>query len=1233
MTLVSELLQLPDRVRRGDFVLRLTEGVTRPDETLGQYVVTPQLVKCFDQALGLIYSAVQGRTSKACYLHGSFGSGKSHFMAVLHLLLQGNTKARSIPELAEVVSDHNEWTEGRKFLLVPYHMIGQPDMETAILGGFVDTLQRVHPDEPPPGVYRADEILADGAGLRESMGDEAFFEKLNADGTSSGDSGWGNLEQGWDGTRFEAALAAPPKSDERQELVKALVQRFFTAARSHAEYVDLDHGLSIVSKHAKKLGYDAVILFLDELILWLASRSADVQFVSREGQKLAKLVEAQTADRPVPLVSFVARQRDLRELVGDKMPGADFTTFSDVLTWWEGRFATITLEDRNLPAIAEKRVLKPKSDGARAQIDAAFSETARIRDEVMDVLLTSQADRELFRRIYPFSPAFMEMLVEMSFLLQRDRTALKVMLQLLIDQRSRLQLKDVVPVGDLFDYIAEGDEAVSDDIRRNFEYAKRLYEEKLRPILERDHGMSVDSLAGADAADARAQALRNDDRLVKTLLLAALAPNLESFRGLTAGRLAALNHGTIRSPIPGREGAVVLQKCRKWATEVGQIKIGDEPVNPTIGIQLTGVDTEGIIRDARRFDNTGNRIRKIKELIFQQFGIEESHELYQHHAFQWRGTRRTCEVIFANVRELPLDSLEARGDDWKVVIDWPFDEGDHGPADDKANMSDFRAAHAEGTRTIVMLPSFLGAQGQRDLGRLVILDYLLTGENFRSHVANLTPADQQTARSLLENQHSQLQQRLITSLETAYGISNTAQEALDARPGFELEPDDHLHSLMPGFQPRPPAAADLQQGFEQVLDQALAFQFPAAPVFDNDLRIGPALLKRVCEELTAAAQESDGRHHVDRALRREMRQVAVPLKLGEMGETHFILGQHWRQHFLRKEHEHGGPLTVGRLRGWLDEPAPMGLPVELASLVVTVYATQSNRPFFLHGAAVDATLADLTDDMELRAVALPSSDEWGKARERAGHFFGLTASPLLNATNLSSFATRVREIAAAQWEACRELLAVIASPEPLGKVSTQDLSTARYRGATAACNLITSVREAHDRDVVTAIASFATDEPDAAVGTSLKKAGDVLAAIRQTKWQILDTAFGLTGAQAATAAKLKERLRSACETHEHAVALAPVLQEVETLAVRLIKEAVSTAKPEPDKGKDTGKPDTETQKQKPDTGRRLLGSGSKQVKAGELDTVFGEIQDLVKECRGALVSVTWEIRGDSEDAQ
>jgi hypothetical protein len=544
--LISELLILPDKVRKGDFVLNLSKGVTEPEKTLDEYVVTPQLVACFDDALGFIKSAVDATNSKACYLHGSFGAGKSHFMAVLHLLLQHNPAVRSIAELAKVCGKH-AWVENKKFLLVPYHMIGARNMESAVLGGYVDHVMELHPGAPLPGVYLADDIFKNAQLHRQALGDEKFFEQLNQGTHPSpqpsppgGDGvkkGWGKLAKGWDAARFDAALDAPPGSDERSRLVGDLVQFIFPAFKGIAQgkdeaYVDLDMGLSIISAHANSLGYDGLILFLDELILWLATHSADLGFVQTEGNKLAKLVESRKSERPVPIISFVARQRDLRDLIGDNVTGVEQLNFSDVLTHWEGRFHTITLEDRNLPLIAQKRVLKPKNDACRAELEEAFEKTAQVRAEIMEVLLTRESDRSMFKMVYPFSPALIQALVAVSSALQRERTALKIMLQLLVNRGDTLRLGDVIPLGDLWDVVAHGDEAFTDVMRLNFENAKKLYQNKLLPMLEQQHEIDLEvdrerAKTNSEVAE-RLQRFENDDRLVKSLLLCALVHGVEN---------------------------------------------------------------------------------------------------------------------------------------------------------------------------------------------------------------------------------------------------------------------------------------------------------------------------------------------------------------------------------------------------------------------------------------------------------------------------------------------------------------------------------------------------------------------------------------------------------------------------------------------------------------------------------------------------------------------------------
>src|SRR5580704_12444267 len=200
MTLIKDLIEIPDHVEKGSFVLRLAEGVNRPEETLREYVVTPELKVCYDDALNFIKSGIQTKTSKASYLHGSFGSGKSHFMAVLHLILQGNMAARGIPELASVITKHNDWIAGKKFLLVPYHMIGSADMESGILGGYVEFIRRVHPDAPIPGVYLAEGLFRDAENLRAQMGDDRFFGALGQG--SSAESEFGDVDRQWDAERF-----------------------------------------------------------------------------------------------------------------------------------------------------------------------------------------------------------------------------------------------------------------------------------------------------------------------------------------------------------------------------------------------------------------------------------------------------------------------------------------------------------------------------------------------------------------------------------------------------------------------------------------------------------------------------------------------------------------------------------------------------------------------------------------------------------------------------------------------------------------------------------------------------------------------------------------------------------------------------------------------------------------------------------------------------------------------
>lgn len=1218
MTKIADIIEIPERVHGGDFVLKLTEGVAHPEATLRSYVVTRQLAQSFDQALALIRSALETGQSKASYLHGSFGSGKSHFMAVLSLLLEGNAAARAVPELAEVVSRHNRWTEGRRFLVVPNHLIGAVSLESAIFGQYAEHVRRLHPEAPTPGFYRAERVFEDARSLRARMGDEAFFDQLGT--TGDGDDGWGALAAGWDAASFEAALEAPPGAPERARLVGDLVDTFFTAHRDLAAgreegFVPLDEGLVVLSRHARELGYDAVVLFLDELVLWLASHAADPAFVSREGQKVAKLVEAARMDRALPIVSFVARQRDLRDLVGEHLPGAERLGFADVLDWWNARFEAITLEDRNLPEIVHRRLLRPRSTAAAAELERAFEETARVRQEVLSTLLTREGDPEIFRKVYPFSPVLVQTLIAVSALLQRERTALKLLVQLLVDQRETLRLGDLVPVGDLYDVIESGDEPFGQAMKLRFEQAKRLYRQKMVPLLEQDHGVALDDVEAGRAPEEKARAFRNDARLLKTLILSALAEGVEALSGITPARLAALNHGTVRTPIPGMESQVVLTKIRNWAARVGEIRVGEDARNPVISLHLVGVDTEGILDNAKALDNHGNRVQKVRELLYEMVGIKaEDSLLPPSHRILWRGTARGCEILFRNVRELPLDNFEPQDPDaWRIVVDYPFDLPGHTPKDDVAKVQEYHERKPP-TRTLVWIPAFLTPQALDELGRLVLLEQVVKGQKLDEYGAHLSQLDREQARILLINQREMVRQRVKNFLLAAYGVTSVGRDAVD--PALDLE--NYFYALDPGLTLQPPVGAGFREALENLFQQALRYQYPAHPEFEGEVRIGG--LRRVLEVVRRAVSSTDGRVEVEPADRNDVRRIAVALKLGQMGEAHFVLGDEWLRELEQKRLQDGlVQVTVRQVREWIERPPARGLPTEVQNLVILTYALQANRSFYLHGGAVEPTLEKLPNELELREEALPDEREWKEAVERAGAILGVPVLPLRNASNVARLVEETQRIAGEYQASLGRYAAVV--KERLERLGLEPAGTARLRTANATHALLASLAGARREGVVRALAQADVATTAAAMGVALKQAGALLGALERTRWELLQADSELPEPFAARAAAVRERVQEALRADEHVVALAGVLRGADDELFRLLQDAARAARPAPPQPPNSVPP-------KPPVPEPDGAPGVKhtvKVRTSELDPVLARVREEARRAPNGLVELEWRV--------
>lgn len=1145
--LLRDLIQIPETVHKSDFVVSLADGIQRPQETVDRYVVTEQLLDCFEQSLGLIDSALRSGASKGAYLHGSFGSGKSHFMAVLHLLLSGDSHARSRKEFASLLAKYDSRLEGRKILLVPFHMIGAASMEAGVLGGYVRHVRRLHPGTPLPSVYLDDVLLQEAQDLRRTIGDKTFFENLG----QGEDDGFGALAQGWDAQRFEAALQAPADDAERSALVGDYIDAFakhaVTLAHGTGEgFVPFDQGLDALSRHAKGLGYDAVLLFLDEMILWFASRMADPQFVNREGPKVAKLVEAEMSQRPAPIVSFIARQRDLREFIGSGVPGASAVNFGDILQWWEGRFDTIELSDTNLRAIVEQRLLRPKGPDARTELERAFRQTFAEGGQAMDTLMTSEADRETFQRVYPFSPALIDALVAVSGYLQRERTALRLLMQLLVQKRDELRVGDLVPMGDLYDVIRAGEDPFSADLKRHFVRTRDLYEHRLRPLLLREYGLTEEAVAEL-ASD---HPFRTDDRLIKTLLLAALVSDVGPLRNLTVRRLANLNHGTIKTPVPGAERAAVLQRLRRWAPDVPELRLDGDEQDPNVALRIAGVDIQSILDQASVVDNMGARRKKIRDMVAELLELQENGGfLPSTYGWIWRGTRREVDVQFANVRD-PLDLPESgfrAGERPKVLIDFPFDEDpDRGPADDLARMQEIKEKE-ERTTTVAWLPQFLTEEALGRLGKLVILDHILSGDRLESYTTHLSPQDRVEARHALDNMRDSHREQVRDFLRQCYGIQPAEERWIRS----DLSLAEQFPTLDPALDIRAPTAASFGEAFQQILDQVMRHRFPAHPEFEGEITLGDLRTCLVYVERAVGAPNL--RIEIPKSDRRTVRRVLQPLKIATTGESHIVLDRYWKDHFHQKQKEDPvRAVTVRHLRAWMDHPEPRGLNHRMSNLVVCAFALMDNRVLLRAGQRVEPVVDRLDPDTELHTQKLPSEEVWKEARPLAQSIFGEDASPIRNASSVSSLVSRLKEMAEEYRDDGVDLpgqLDVI--PEAFRPAPESD----RWRTAEAAKELLEHLVVGENTEVVEALAGAEIPTSPEALGRSIKSAGQVAGKIRTTNWELLKSATALGGEWAQRASALKQRVSEALEKDELVVSLQDVLRSETSHATTLLAEA------------------------------------------------------------------------------
>ncbi|APE37126.1 phage resistance protein [Nocardia mangyaensis] len=1249
MTLLRKLISIPTSVGDSDFVVKASEGAD-----LTNYVVTDQLRLSFGEALTMVGHAVNTRRSQAKFLHGSFGSGKSHFMSVLREILRHNTAAREVPGLAEPIADADDWLQGRKVLCLTFHMLSARSVEQAVLEGYLNQITALHPEAELPAVHQSDSMLVNAAEHRKDLGDEKFFAKLagggapNAPGT--GLAAAVAKQHGWTPERYDAAVASPPGTKERDSLVSALTTAFYKGSVRSGEYLDLDTGLQVITRHAQSLSYDVVVLFLDELILWLSTRISDTTFVTTEGAKLNKLVESSDTARPLPLVSFVSRQRDLEEFLGPQVGGTERDVLAAVMRSVQGRFGSdIVLADTNLPEITERRLLRPgtaevPAEQARGIIDQAF-EAVRNNREVWDVLLSGAqyddagvgSDRLTFRRLYPFSPALVASLVALSQALQRERTALRVMTELLVQRRDRLAVNDLIGVAELFEpLVLRGELPDRAKLKQQFQAARDTYLQKLRPLV-----LALNNVT--EAQSATSEDFQRDDRLVRTLLLGALVPEVPALHTLTASRLHALNFGSIKAPVPGWEAQIVIGQLTKLAADAGELQRTDGP-DPVFSLKLSTVNYDRLLDLVPdRETTTGVLQSLVRDMVCAGIGIPSGEGTFGDLTYQrdWRGRRQQVIVTFANVRDnvnFPDSALYATGETWRVVVDYPFDIGGN-RRDDLARIEQLD----RGSRTVFWLPYFITEELHTRLTQLARINYLLgsggNGDRLSNLATDWSVADRQAGKTYLQDRQRHLRAALSDGLRRAYGVVRA--QATDT----DVEPDDVgvLHTLAEGA-----ALGDLRGGtfdaaFANLTADLLKWSYPGEPNLPEDERpVTRAELNKVLEYARGAAADEARRAKVETTSDKStVKRISNHLRLGELTENIYVLNNNtcwWSNHLLQAAARAGytDDYPVQVLRDLLERPA-RGFDRDLQNLILAVFALEQGLAWY-QGTSRFAVQAvqQVTDALVLRRPAMPEPASWARAVERAKPIFGEALPGYLNPTTLAEFGTTIRRIAAQYHDPTVRLIEQLTEHAAILGIDA-DARTGRLATAKRVARVLRDINGESDDVVVVGLVAEADfgSADDIAASTAFKQAQRVCEALGRARWTLLSAMVDKAAADE-RAALIVTELRDAARREQNVAELSGALERAVTSTEQLLAmqpppsitlPTTNPAQPiEPLVPSDSGKAVSDPEEHPKQSGggtQPAVGRSREVTDKVAAQAVLGEIESLI--AAGARVRISWEV--------
>jgi hypothetical protein len=843
---IEQAFELPQaaQITAMEFVVRLEDqrDEARDERLVRDYVLTPKVREALPVIFNKMLHFSERGEDQGRFIHGSFGSGKSHFLSLLGLLFEGHEGAwaRALSE-GGLEEKHKRWAQGSAPLVVRLHMLTE--------------------DRSGWGL---DRIVYECVNRTLERKGHAPFRFLDLDGVLSeirntanlvGPSFWAKMEEkGILGSQEEFEELASGTEREREGVVRAyleLVRRDATSAGVNPNWAE---GLRRLAKHVKEQGYGALVLLVDELLLWLKTKTPP-EFRGAINQ-LNLMVDRSTGKLDIPLFPIIARQRNLEEFFPN-MQGETEKEMHEYLSHHSKRFEQTTLEDVELRYVVKGRLLRPRAEAKKELLDKinAICTNKEYQALIQEVLQGSKID--YVQDVYPFHPALIEALIDISSLMQRERTALRLLTEMLVVHHPTLEVGKFLPVGRAFEAIIPAGGVEADKRQADIKAIHNLYYNRLRLGIKNLEESAEKE--GKPWSQARRDAL---DQVVKTVLLMELSPRLKNNQSATVERLVRLNDKEVAGTMDRARFAQVREDLVALSRLVTEIQVAGSSGAAVVSVTLKGVNTGEWMELARgkAGESKPARFKVFKALLLGALGLSDNETL----VVKWRETPRRGHVQVCNVRELRVSSFNVEpGEEFRLFIDYPWDDPAYGVEQDIQHANEARRNLGK-RPTICWLPRHFNASEMGYLVDLVAIDYLLGSEGQGEIQSRLTQTEQSQMRDWLATQRKTIEEIVRPSLLKVYG-----------HEGQVVVFNDSYKKPMP--------TGDLKEFPTQLVRQLFDVVYPKHPTFKSEPQ--EASLRALADFFVRAKANANRAEFDVGTELKALQMLGEPLQLLEVGQS------------------------------------------------------------------------------------------------------------------------------------------------------------------------------------------------------------------------------------------------------------------------------------------------------------------------------------------------------------